>query len=141
VPTLLTRPDPPQLGWGRTPITPDENSQSACPKEGKVIAPEQRRERAGRSVWTGGARIGTAGDIDRIMADVNTAGLARAGTAALAQAVEVAAHPGLVDPSIARALPVASELKALFAPWGNGLRRGATVAVSGSLSLVMALVQ
>jgi hypothetical protein len=65
------------------------------------------------------------------MADINAAGLARAGTAALAQAVEGAADPGLVDPSIARALPVASELKDLFAPWGGDLRRGATPAVSG----------
>lgn len=64
--------------------------------------------------------------------------VATIGALARASGVEVASGLGVAPADRARVLPVHDELAGLF-PWG-GLRRGSTVAVCGSVSLLLAVL-
>ncbi len=87
---------------------------------------------AERRTWTGA--IQSAADVQRILATVNAEGLTRANTTALAEAARPAEQTEL-QPDASKLLPAPPELAPLL-PW-PGLRRGATVAVTGSTSTVL----
>lgn len=89
--------------------------------------------------WTGDRLIGSAGDVRRILADVNHTGLQRDNTAAANQLVQSADEIAFTGGDIARVLPAAPEIAGLL-PWPGGIRRGATVAAVGSTSLLMTLL-
>lgn len=81
--------------------------------------------------------IQTPADVARILAAVNREGLTRATTTALAEAVQPATRTEL-QPDASKLLPVDAQLAHLF-PW-PGLRKGATVAVDGSTSMLLLLL-
>lgn len=89
--------------------------------------------------WHGNRLVTSAGDVARVLADVNAAGVRRDRTAAMTQAVRLADDVALTAPDASRVLPVAPELGGLL-PWAGGLRRGATVAVANSASLLLTLL-
>ena len=85
--------------------------------------------------WAGAIR--SRDDVRRVLADVNTTGLTRANTTALAEAVRPAEDTQLeLDGS--KLLPAPPELAPLL-PW-PGLRRGATIAVTGTTSTLMLML-
>lgn len=83
--------------------------------------------------WAGA--IQSPADVRRVLDSVNRDGLTRANTTALAEAVRPAAD---VQPDTTQLLPAPDQLTHLL-PWG-GLRRGSTVAVTGSASLLLTLL-
>ena len=87
---------------------------------------------AERRPWAGA--IQSRDDVRRVLADVNRAGLTRANTTALAVAVRPAEHTDLTQDA-SKLLPAPPELTPVL-PW-PGLRRGATIAVTGSTSTLM----
>jgi len=92
-------------------------------------------EGRGMPAWTGAGLITGKADVDRVVAAVNQT--YRAGTETLAHAVQPATAAELAD-SPATLLPILPELRRGL-PW-PGLRRGATVSVVGSTSLIFALL-
>ncbi|WP_233412862.1 hypothetical protein [Nucisporomicrobium flavum] len=88
--------------------------------------------------WSRPGLIGGAGDVARVLAEVNAAGLRRDRTAAMAQAVGSAADSAVGSGDASRLQPVVPAIGDLL-PWA-GLRRGATVGVLGSTSLLMTLL-
>ena len=90
---------------------------------------------ADERAWVGA--IQSPADVRRVLAEANAAGLQRAGTAALAQAV-VPARDTEVGGDAAGVLPAPAQLRALL-PW-PGLRRGATIAAVGSASVLLLLL-
>jgi hypothetical protein len=93
-----------------------------------------------RSTWSGNSGIADTTDVARVLGAVNAAVQQRSGTAAMAQAVQAAGDPDLVDAGVFRVLPVVEEIAGALLPWPGGLRRGSTVAAVGSNSLIMALL-
>jgi len=91
-----------------------------------------------RPSWPGSGRITGPDDVRRVLAEVNQAGLHRDNTVAASQLVRPADEVAVAGADIARVLPAAAEIAELL-PW-RGLRRGATVAVVGSTSLLMTLL-
>lgn len=89
--------------------------------------------------WTGRGRIDSGDDVERVLAAVTALGQRRQRTADLARVAGRADEVALTEPDGARVLPVAAELAPLL-PWPGGLRRGATVEVTGSTSLLFALI-
>ncbi|MGK5682401.1 hypothetical protein [Actinoplanes sp. URMC 104] len=87
---------------------------------------------AARRAWAGA--IQSPADVRRILAGVNAAGLERANTTALAHAVQPAEEFELA-PDASKLLPCPPGLAPLL-PW-PGLRRGATITVTGSTSVLM----
>ncbi|MGK5682396.1 hypothetical protein [Actinoplanes sp. URMC 104] len=87
---------------------------------------------AARRAWAGAIR--SPADVRRILADVNAEGLEKANTTALAHAVQPAEEVELA-PDASRLLPAPPDLASLL-PW-PGLRRGATIAVTGTTSTLM----
>jgi hypothetical protein len=82
--------------------------------------------------WAGA--IQSPADVRRILDSVNTTGLEKANTTALA-AVARPAEDFELQPDASKLLPAPPELEPLL-PW-PGLRRGATIAVTASTSLLM----
>ena len=79
-------------------------------------------------------------DIPRMLADVNDTGRQhRTATARVGDVVERAADVAAGRPEITRTLPVVDELAELLTPW-RALRRGSTIAATGSPSLLMTLL-
>lgn len=99
----------------------------------------QPSRRRAAPTWTSAGRIDTRDDVDRLLATVTAAGQRRDRTAGLIRVVDRADNITLSEPDGARVLPVAAELVELL-PWPGGIRRGATVAATGSMSLVLALL-
>jgi hypothetical protein len=95
--------------------------------------------RTAQPAWAGDGRIAGPDDVRRILADVNTAGLRRDITALATQLVQSADEAALTEPDVGRVLPAYPAIAELL-PWPGGIRRGATVAVVGSTSLLMALL-
>lgn len=89
-----------------------------------------------RHAWPGVIR--TAADVHRVLNDINQQGLTRGNTTALAHAVQQADEVGL-RPDTTKLLPLPQPLHGLL-PWPGGIRRGATVAMVGSTSLLMVLL-
>lgn len=89
--------------------------------------------------WTGLGRIDTGADVAHVLAAVRAAGRRRDRTAALTRVVDRAEALGLTEPDGARILPVVPELAGLL-PWPGGIRRGATLAATGSTSLLFTLL-
>jgi hypothetical protein len=92
-----------------------------------------------RPVWAGPGRISDAGDVRRLLTEVNSAGLHRDNTALALQVVQSADDAALTDADAARVLRCPPELWGLL-PWPGGIRRGATVAAVGSASLLITLL-
>lgn len=92
-----------------------------------------------RPAWSGNARISSSDDVRRVLAEVNQAGLGRNVTALAPQLVQPAAETELAE-DLSRVLPVLPELAGGLLPWPGGIRRGATVAAVGSVSLLLALL-
>jgi len=90
---------------------------------------------AERRTWAGATR--SAADVRTILDSVNRRGLERATTTALAEVVRPAEGAELTSDA-SKVLPVDPRLAGLL-PW-PGLRRGATIAVVGSTSLLMVLL-
>lgn len=101
--------------------------------------PSRRTLVADRPDWVGPGRIAGARDVQRLLAEINQAGLGRDTTALAAQLVQPATDAELAD-DLSRVLPVVPELAAGLLPWPGGIRRGATVAAVGSTSLLMTLL-
>ncbi len=96
---------------------------------------------AGTDRPVGARRGGIVGrrDVRQLVADLNRAGLARNTTALAPRLVEPAGDTDLTA-GISAVVPVVPELDRGLLPWPGGLRRGATVAALGSISLVMTLM-
>ncbi|MEV4705459.1 hypothetical protein [Actinoplanes sp. NPDC049316] len=92
------------------------------------------------SAWDGPRRVAGREDVQRILAEVTNAGLHRGNTALAHRLVQTVDTAALETPDAARVLPVMAELAAGLLPWPGGIRRGATVSVRGSTSLVLALL-
>jgi hypothetical protein len=86
--------------------------------------------------WTG-TTISSAADIKRVLADVNQRGLTRVNTSALAEVASPADDIEL-RPDASKLLPADPQIAPLL-PW-PGLRRGATVSVVGSTSLLLMML-
>jgi hypothetical protein len=84
-----------------------------------------------------GRHVTSPDDVRRILDQVNRDGLDRANTTALARAIQPAGDVDL-QPDASKLLPIDGQVAPLL-PW-PGLRRGATVAVSGSTSLLLLLL-
>jgi hypothetical protein len=97
-----------------------------------------RQARTVTSGWQGRGRITTAADVARVLAEVRTVGAERTNTAVLSRVVQLADEVAVDTADIARTLAVVPELASLL-PWA-GIRRGATIAASGSTSLLLALL-
>ncbi|OJF14524.1 hypothetical protein [Couchioplanes caeruleus] len=93
-----------------------------------------------QSRWSGRGQLAGPEDVRRLLDEVNTAGLGRGNTALAARLVQSADEAELAAPDASRVLPVIPELARGLLPWPGGIRRGATVAVSGSTSLLMAML-
>jgi hypothetical protein len=89
--------------------------------------------------WSGAGRIAGPDDVARVLAAVNAAGGRRANTAALLRPVTAVDDLAERAGGAAGHLP-AHPLVAPLLPWPGGLRRGATVAVTGGASLLLALL-
>jgi hypothetical protein len=89
--------------------------------------------------WKGARRIAGPDDVARVLAAVNAGGARRANTAALRRPVAAADDLAERAGGAAGHLP-AHPLVAPLLPWPGGLRRGATVAVTGGASLLLALL-
>ena len=85
----------------------------------------------GDQPWTSAVR--SRDDVQLLIDDVNRRGLARATVTALAEAVRPA-DDTTPTPDASRLLPAPEALHGLL-PWPGGLRKGATVAVTGSRSI------
>ena len=101
--------------------------------------PSRRTPVADRPAWEGPGRIAGKDDVQRLLAEINNAGLGRETTALAPQLVQPATDAELTD-DLSRVLPVVPELAGGLLPWPGGIRRGATVAAVGSTSLLMALL-
>jgi antitoxin (DNA-binding transcriptional repressor) of toxin-antitoxin stability system len=91
----------------------------------------------GPAPWSGAGRIAGPDDVARVLSAVNAGATRRANTAELLRAVD--AGDNLGDGAAGGPLPVHPLLAPLLLPW-SGLRRGATVAVTGGASLLLALL-
>lgn len=91
----------------------------------------------GQRPWPG-RHIDGPDDVRRLIRQVNADGTRHGRTAALAHAVQTADETAIVEADTVRVLPAAAELEQLL-PW-PGIRRGATVAAIGSMSLTMTLL-
>jgi hypothetical protein len=89
--------------------------------------------------WSGAGRIAGPDDVARVLAAVNAAGGRRANTAALLRPVTAVDDLAERAGGAAGYLPVHPLLAPLL-PWSGGLRRGATVAATGGMSLLLALL-
>src|SRR3954467_11300074 len=96
-------------------------------------------ERRPGTVWTGVGRIGSSDDVARVLGLVTAAGQHRDRTAAMTRVIDRASDIELAEPDGARVLPLVREFEPL-SPWPGGLCRGATVSVTGSHSLLYALL-
>ncbi|GAA0494103.1 hypothetical protein Ade02nite_20700 [Paractinoplanes deccanensis] len=90
---------------------------------------------AERRPWAGA--ISSPDDVRRVLDAVNRDGLTRANTTALAEVIRPAEQTE-VGPDASKLLPAPPGLAPLL-PW-PGLRRGATIAVTGSASVLMQLL-
>src|SRR5262245_25559959 len=86
--------------------------------------------------WPGRGRISSAADAQRALAAVRT-GAGRSGTGELRRPVATAGE--LVEPGPVGHHPVHPLLAPLL-PWPGGLRKGAVITVTGSTSLLFALL-
>ena len=93
-----------------------------------------------RTAWTGGARINAPADVQRVLSQINDAAVHRDRTTALAHAVQTADDAAALDGGADRVLPAAPAIAEQLLPWSGGFRRGATVAVVGSSSLLLAII-
>lgn len=91
----------------------------------------------GPARWSGPGRIGSAADVDAVLAAVRAASGHRSSLAELRRPVASAADATGRDS--AGYLPVHPQLAPLL-PWPGGLRRGATVAATGANSLLLTLL-
>ena len=89
------------------------------------------------SAWTGPNRVHNAADVQRVLSLVTAQSGQRQVSHALNRPVETAAH--LPDAAVSGHLPLHPHLQALL-PAVTGLRRGSTVGVRGSVSLLYALL-
>jgi hypothetical protein len=96
----------------------------------------RREQRAG--TWNGDARIDSRADVERVLAVLADTRRGRDLTAGMNRVVDRADDTALIVPDAARSVPVVAELVGLL-PW-PGLRRGATIAATGSTSLLFALL-
>ncbi|MFC4066708.1 hypothetical protein [Actinoplanes subglobosus] len=92
-----------------------------------------------RSPWTGPGRIGRAADVRATLALVARAAEQRATTGALAHAVQTGDDAELVSLDLTRIAPAVNELLPLL-PWPGGLRRGASIAAVGSVTVLQVLL-
>ncbi|BCY10941.1 hypothetical protein [Actinoplanes sp. L3-i22] len=93
---------------------------------------------SGSTRWDGSGRIAGVGDALAALQRVNADAERRGTTGALAHAVQPAGHAALDTPDITRLLPAFDAIRPLL-PWA-GLRRGATVAVASSTTLLQLLL-
>ncbi|MEH1124803.1 hypothetical protein [Micromonospora sp. CPCC 206061] len=101
----------------------------------RAVGPDGKPE-PGR--WRGQGRVDGPGDVARVLAAVNDAGVRRTVTEDLSRLVDRASSSAYRTPDATNALPVVAELAPLL-PWG-GLRRGATIATAGSGAVLMTLI-
>src|SRR4051812_38350954 len=87
--------------------------------------------------WAGPNRVTDPADVQRVLALVTARSDTRQATSALPRPVGTAA--GLPDANVGGHLPLHPHLQALL-PAATGLRRGTTVGVRGSVSLLYALL-
>jgi hypothetical protein len=97
----------------------------------------RREQRAG--TWNGDARIDSRADVERVLTAIADTGRRRDLTAGMNRVVDRADDTAFTAPDAARSVPVVAELAGLL-PWPGGLRRGATIAATGSTSLLFALL-
>jgi hypothetical protein len=86
--------------------------------------------------WNGNGLIGDKTDVLAALQRVNAQAQTRATTSALAHAAQTG-EPTTPDPT--RVLPADPSLLPLL-PWSGGIRRGTTIAATGSTSLLMLLL-
>jgi hypothetical protein len=91
------------------------------------------------AAWSGVRRIAGPDDVARVLAAVNAGGARRANTAELRRPVAGAEDLAERAGGAAGHLPVHPLLAPLL-PWSGGPRRGATVAATGGMSLLLALL-
>src|SRR4051812_33383103 len=96
-------------------------------------------QRTARAAWAGPTRIDTPGDVERVLAAVNTAGLGHGNTAAMPTPAQTGSDVELSEPDASRIQPVIAEFRDLM-PWPGGIRKGATLAAVGSTSILLALL-
>lgn len=92
-----------------------------------------------RRAWTRQGRLDSGEDVARVLAAVTTVGQRRDRTAGMTRVVGRTTEVALTEPDAARVLPIVAEFADLM-PWPGGIRRGATLAATGSTSLIYALL-